>query len=157
MTKAIIVLLISGYSLTRLIMGAYQIYMETLRLPLWVLGVTGFCCFWALAAAVAFLFGKLKNRTLHLVLFLIALGAALNMTGLIYNPVNYLTVYDMILTGTFFDIFFFLGALTIPLRDLGQAPGRMARGTRGGPLADTADPDRGEPAMAGQGSKGAQA
>ena len=122
MTKTIIVILLSLYSLARLITGAYQIYTETLLLPYWVLGVSGVCCLCILAAGVALCFGKLRAGTLRRVILLNALGAAVNLVGLVLFPVNGLGTMDLVVTGTLFDILFYLGTLTIRLQDSARMP-----------------------------------
>ena len=122
MTKTIIVIFLSAYSLVRLIVGAYQIYAESLLLPYWVLGVSGACCLCILAAAVALCFGKLRSGTLRRVILLNALGAAVNLAGLLLFPVNGLGTADLLITGTLFDILFYLGTLTVRLQDSARNP-----------------------------------
>ncbi len=139
MTKTILVLLLSGYSLTRVLVAAFEIYAGTLHLPYWVLGVTAVCSLALLWAGFLFIFGRLRGGLLRQLIFLNALCALINLTGLRLFPVNDLTTADLIVTGTTFDILFFLGTLPLPIRDTA----RMSR-AQCGPYGRVAEQNQGK-------------
>lgn len=60
---------------------------------------------------------RLRGKTLKSVLMLIAVGALANMLIIYLNPVNHLENMDLLITGSFFDVVFYLGALTLRIPD----------------------------------------
>ncbi len=121
MTKSILTLFLTFYSAARLSAIAYQLYYELDRLPSGVLLITSACCLVCFGAAVAQYRGRLRGRTLKSVLMLVAAAAAANMIIVYLNPVNDLGNVDLLITGTLFDIAFYLGVLTLRITD---APAR---------------------------------
>ena len=117
MTKSIITILLTFYSAARLSAIAYHLYYGLERLPLGVLLITSACCLVCFGAAVAHYRGQLRGRTLHSVLMLVAAAALANMLILYLNPVNNLGNTQLLITGTLFDVVFYLGVLTLPLPD----------------------------------------
>lgn len=116
MTKSIIVFFMSAYSLTRLICIAYGFYANTVVLPYWVMIVAGVVSLALLTSGIMYIFGKLRTQILRVLILFNALAAVVNMVGLILFPVNHITMTDLIITGTFFDVLFFCGTMTIPIR-----------------------------------------
>ena len=117
MTKNIITLLLTFYSVARLSVIAYYLYYGLEELPPAVLLITSACCLVCLGAALAQYRGRLRGSTLRNVLMLVAAAAAANMLIVYLNPAASVTNTDILVTGSFFDIVFYLGTLTIPLPD----------------------------------------
>lgn len=117
MTKSIITILLTFYSAARLSAIAYQLYYGLDRLPLGVLLITSACCLVSFGTGVAHYKGRLRGKTLKNVLMLVAAGAAANMLIVYLNPVNNLESMDLLITGSFFDLAFYLGALTLRIPD----------------------------------------
>ena len=113
MTKTIITLLLTFYSVARISVIAYSLYYGVAALPFAVLLITSACCLVCFGAAVAQYRGRLRGSTLHSVLMLVAAAALANILILYLNPVNSITNVDLLVTGTFFDIAFYLGTLTL--------------------------------------------
>jgi hypothetical protein len=117
MTKTIITLLLTFYSVARISVIAYYLYYGVEALPFAVLLITSACCLVCFGAAVAQYRGRLRGSTLHSVLMLVAAAALANMLILYLNPVNSITNVDLLVTGTFFDVVFYLGTLTLHFPD----------------------------------------
>lgn len=117
MTKSIITLLLTFYSVARLSAIAYYLYYGIEGLPPWVLLITSACCLVCLGAAVAHYRGRLRGATLRSVLMLVAAGASANMLILYLNPINNLGNTELLITGTLFDVVFYLGAVTLRMPD----------------------------------------
>lgn len=142
MTKTILVLLLSGYSLTRLLTMAWQVYDYSLRLPYWVLGVSGACSVALLLAGIRFFLGRLRGGTLRLLMLVEAAATFVILMGLLFFPVSNLTTADLIITGTTFDILFFLGTLSLPLRDTARIRIAQDRAGQSAGPALPCDPQR---------------
>ena len=117
MTKNIITLLLTFYSVARISVIAYYLYYGVDALPTAVLLITSACCLVCFGAAMAQYRGRLRGSTLHSVLMLVAAAAAANMLIVYLNPVNSISNTDLLVTGTLFDIVFYLGTLTLPFPD----------------------------------------
>lgn len=117
MTKIIITLLLTFYSAARISAIAYHLYYQLDRLPMGVLLITSACCLVCFGAAVAVYRGRLRGKTLKSVLMLVAAAAAANMLIVYLNPVNDLQNLDLLISGTFLDIVFYLGVLTLRIPD----------------------------------------
>lgn len=122
MTKSIITILLTFYSAARISAMAYHLYYGLDRLPLGVLLITSACCLVSFGTGVAHYKGRLRGRTLKSVLMLVAAGAAANMLIVYLNPINNLENMDLLITGSFFDIAFYLGALTLRIPDAPRSP-----------------------------------
>lgn len=123
MTKSIITLFLTFYSAARLSAIAYQLYYRLDRLPSGVLLITSACCLVCFGAAAAHYRGRLRGGTLKSVAMLTAAAAAANMLIVYLNPVNDLGNVDLLITGTLFDIAFYLGVLTLRIPD---APAKIS-------------------------------
>ena len=139
MTKSIITLLLTFYSVARISAIAYYLYYDIQGLPTWVLLITSACCLVCFGAAVAHYRGRLRGRTLHSVLMLVAARALANMLILFLNPVNDLGNTELLITGTLFDVVFYLGALTLRLPD---GPPRQHAPRREPPAPDDEELDQ---------------
>lgn len=117
MTKTIITLLLTFYSVARISAIAYYLYYDVEGLPTGVLLITSACCLVCLGTAVAHYKGRLRGRTLNSVLMLVAAAALSNMLIVYLNPVNNLGYTELLITGTLFDVVFYLGVLTLRLPD----------------------------------------
>ena len=117
MTKSIITILLTFYSAARVSAIAYHLYYGLERLPMGVLLITCACCLVSFGTGVAHYKGRLRGKTLKSVLMLIAVGALANMLIIYLNPVNHLENMDLLITGSFFDVVFYLGALTLRIPD----------------------------------------
>lgn len=126
MTKTIITLLLTFYSVARLSAIVYYLYYDIEGLPAGVLLITFACCLVCLGSAAAHYMGRLRGRTLRSVLMLVAAAAVANMLILYLNPINNLGNTELLITGTLFDVAFYLGALTLRLPDTPRRAG--ARG-----------------------------
>lgn len=122
MTKSIITILLTFYSAARISAMAYHLYYGLDRLPLGVLLITSACCLVSFGTGVAHYKGRLRGSTLKSVLMLVAAGAAANMLIVYLNPINNLENMDLLITGSFFDIAFYLGALTLRIPDAPRSP-----------------------------------
>ena len=122
MTKSIITILLTFYSAARISAMAYHLYYGLDRLPLGVLLITSACCLVSFGTGVAHYRGRLRGGTLKSVLMLVAAGAAANMLIVYLNPINNLENMDLLITGSFFDIAFYLGALTLRIPDAPRSP-----------------------------------
>lgn len=138
MTKTIITLLLTFYSVARMSAIAYYLYYDIEGLPTGVLLITSACCLVCLGTAVAHYRGRLRGRTLHSVLMLVAAAAVANMLILYLNPVNDLGNTELLITGTLFDVAFYLGTLTLRLPDVPARPpaGRRRERRREDPAPD---------------------
>ncbi len=117
MTKSIITILLTFYSAARVSAIAYHLYYGLERLPMGVLLIACACCLVSFGTGVAHYKGRLRGKTLKSVLMLIAVGALANMLIIYLNPVNHLENMDLLITGSFFDVVFYLGALTLRIPD----------------------------------------
>ena len=70
---------------------------------------------------------------------LVAAGALANMLILFLNPVNDLGNTELLITGTLFDVVFYLGALTLRLPD---GPPRQRTPRRDPPASDDEELDQ---------------
>lgn len=117
MTKTIITLYLAIYSAARISAILYYLYYDVEGLPTGVLLITFACCLVCLGTAVAHCRGRLRGATLKSVLMLVAAGAVANMLTVYLNPVNDLGGTELLITGTLFDVVFYLGVLTLRLPD----------------------------------------
>ena len=122
MTKSIITLFLTFYSAARVSAMAYHLYYQLDRLPSGVFLITSACCLVCFGAAVAQYRGRLRGKTLKNVLMLVAAAAAANMLIVYLNPVNDLGNIDLLVTGTLFDMAFYLGVLTLRIPDAPARP-----------------------------------
>ena len=122
MTKSIITLFLTFYSAARVSAMAYHLYYQLDRLPSGVFLITSACCLVCFGAAVAQYRGRLRGKTLKNVLMLVAATAAANMLIVYLNPVNDLGNIDLLVTGTLFDMAFYLGVLTLRIPDAPARP-----------------------------------
>ncbi|MEG0541913.1 MAG: hypothetical protein RR528_06265 [Angelakisella sp.] len=132
MTKTIITIFISLYSLARLITIAALYYYEIMRLPLPVIATTIICCILCLIIAGSCYLRNLSGKNLRLGLFICAAAALSNMLITLLAQPGTLTTLELLITGTIFDPLFFIGSCTIKIRDtkgaLGRTPfARMAK------------------------------
>lgn len=123
MTKTIITLIIAFYSLARLAAIGILYYLGGLTLPGPVLAITIACSLLALLIAGRCYLYHLAGANLRLALLVIALGSFVNMILLILSQPGALTNADLLISGTVFDLLFFIGSCTIKIRD--------SRGKRG--------------------------
>lgn len=117
MIRTIISLLLTTYSMARLVLIVAMYYYEQMRLPLSVIIVTLCCCIAVLIIVGLTYLRQLSGRNLRFALLLTALAAGLNMVLLLVSQPGSLNDTELIVTGTMFDILFFLGACTIQIRD----------------------------------------
>ena len=122
MTKSIITLFLTFYSAARVSAMAYHLYYQLDRLPSGVFLITSACCLVCFGAAVAQYRGRLRGKTLKNVLMLVAAAAAANMLIVYLNPVNDLGNIDLLVTGTLFDMAFYLGVLSLRIPDAPARP-----------------------------------
>ncbi len=122
MTKSIITLFFTFYSAARVSAMAYHLYYQLDRLPSGVFLITSACCLVCFGAAVAQYRGRLRGKTLKNVLMLVAAAAAANMLIVYLNPVNDLGNIDLLVTGTLFDMAFYLGVLSLRIPDAPARP-----------------------------------
>ncbi|MEG1942556.1 MAG: hypothetical protein RR049_01965 [Angelakisella sp.] len=126
MTKTIITILITLYSLTRLITVAALYYYEIMRLPLTVVITTVVCSILCLIIAASCYLRRLSGKNLRFALFINSLAACSNMLVTLLAQPGTLTTPELLLTGTIFDVLFFIGACTFKIRDtkgtLGKTP-----------------------------------
>lgn len=146
MTKTIITLLLTFYSVARLSAIVYYLYYDIEKLPAGVLLITFACCLVCLGSAAAHYMGRLRGSILHSVLMLVAAAAVANMLILYLNPVNDLGNTELLITGTLFDVVFYLGALTLRLPDTpahrSRFPGRHRKAPA--PAAEESIPEDSE-------------
>lgn len=124
MTKTIVTLALMFYSLARLLSIAYYTYYDILSLPPTVYLIATACGLICLVLAAVCWLRRVSGKRLRILLFFNALCACVNMLTVYFNPTNFLTNWDLLITGTFFDVIFFLGCCTIKLRDTVYQPGR---------------------------------
>ena len=124
MTKTIVTLALMLYSLSRLITIAFYVYYDLTTLPPSVYVITVLCAGTCLVLAAVCWLRRLSGKKLRMLLLLNALCACVNMLIVYFDSTRSLTNWDMLVSGTLFDVLFFLGCCTIKLRDTVYQPGK---------------------------------
>ncbi len=125
MTKTIVTLGLMFYSLARLLSIAYYTFHDMLTLPAAVYLITTACALICMALSAIFWMRRLSGKKLRMLLLFNAVCACINMLQVYFSPtIRSLSGWDMLITGTLFDVVFFLGCCTIKLRDTAYQPGR---------------------------------
>ncbi len=124
MTKTIVTLVLMFYSLSRLLSIAYYAYYDALTLPASVYLISAVCALACLVLAALCWLRRLSGKKLRMLLLFNAVCACFNMLIVYFDTTPTLTNWDMLITGTFFDVLFFLGCCTIKLRDTAYQPGK---------------------------------
>ncbi|MEG1687744.1 MAG: hypothetical protein RR022_08220 [Angelakisella sp.] len=117
MTKTIITLLITIYSLARLVSIALLFYFEKMRLPGGVLFCTVLCCLFCLFVCASCYLGRSTGNTLRLALLACSVAAMTNMVLVLTKQPGSLTTAELLVTGTLFDLLAFAGSCTLKIRD----------------------------------------
>lgn len=124
MTKTILTILIGLYSLARLATVAIIYYYEQMRLPFAVVVVSVVVSLLMLIIAGRCYVFRLSGKNLRFALLLGALAATANMVLVMLNQPGTLNYAELLVTGTVFDIVWFLGCCTIKIRDTRGKAGR---------------------------------
>lgn len=126
MTKTLVTLVVVFYSVARLLAIIYYFYYDLVTLSMKIYTISGGCAGVCLVAAIIFWFYRISEKRLRGLLLFNTLCTCINIGILLLNPAYDLTKWDLLITGTVFDIIFFIGCCSIPLRDTiyqtGQTP-----------------------------------
>lgn len=126
MTKTILTAMILFYSLVRLAAIGILSYYSVLNLPVSVVIITSICCIISIVTAARCYLCRLSGKNLRAALLLGAVTATVNMLILMVAQPGNLNNYQLLVSGTVFDILLFAGSCTIKIRDtrgkLGRTP-----------------------------------
>ena len=124
MTKTIVTLALMLYSLSRLITVGFYVYHDLITLPPSVYFITVLCAGACLVLAGICWLRRLSGKKLRMLLLLNAVCACANMLIVYFDSTRVISNWDLLITGTIFDVLFFLGCCTIKLRDTVYQPGK---------------------------------
>lgn len=124
MTKTILTIVITLYSLARLVFIAIAYYYNTMRLPLSVVVVSAICSALMLLIALRCYTLQLSGKNLRFALLIGALTAVINMVLITLDQPGTLSMSELVITGTVFDILLFIGSCTIKIRNTRGTGGR---------------------------------
>lgn len=117
MTKTVISLYITVYSLLRLFCIVTLYYYDKMNLPTDVVAVTAITSVIALAVTLICYLKNLGGKILRYVLFMNACAVIMNFANVLIKQPGTLSNVDLIITGTFFDVVIFLASLTFKIRN----------------------------------------
>ena len=113
MTKSILTIYITIYSLLRIFSIGGLYYYDMLTLPLVVILITISSCIISLIIAYVTYTKELDGKNLRLSLFLFAIISIINVALTLLHQVDILHMAELLVTGTLFDILLFLASLTL--------------------------------------------
>ncbi len=117
MIRTFLMLAIAIYSLSRLVIIGSMYYLEIMILPTSVVVLTIICSILTLLITLLTYVKKLSGKKLRLCLFIFAVTAIINMVLTYFAQPGMLSNWNLIITGTFFDIIVFLIFCTIKIRN----------------------------------------